>query len=257
VLTAAKTELDRDFDELKKQPVAPYYLSYEIIDSNTATVSATYGALVHSNSSHRRVAHVDVRTGDYALDNTHQVRGKVALGANAAGGVSIIPLPVDDDPLPIRAALWITTDKRYKRALTQLAAVQTNNQVTIEQEDKSDDFSHEKPEQAIEPIPGMKVDRKAWEDKARKYTAPFHPYGDLYNATATLQADQEIRWFVASDGSMVQTSTTFYRLFIEATSKAPDGMELPRYESFAALTPEGLPSDAAVLKAVDKMIADL
>jgi TldD protein len=256
VLTAAKTELDRDFEELKKQPVAPYYLSYEIIDSNTATVSSTFGALSHSSTSHRRVAHVDVRVGDYALDNTHQVRGKVSLGA-AAGGLSIVPLPVDDDPMAMRTALWITTDKRFKRAVTQLAAVQTNNQVKIEQEDKSDDFSHEKPEQAIEPIPEMKIDRKAWEDKARKYTAPFHPYGDLYNATATLQADQEARWFVASDGSTVQTSTTYYRLFIEATSKAADGMELPRYESYAALTPQGLPDDATVLKAVDKMIADL
>jgi TldD protein len=186
VLTAAKTELDRNFEELKKQTIAPYYLSFEITDSNTTTVSSTFGALVHSNSGRRRVAHIDVRVGDYTLDNTHQVRGKVALGA--AGGVSIVNIPIEDDPLPIRAALWIETDKRYRRALTQLAAVQTNNQVAIEQEDKSADFSHEKPEQAIEPIPEMHIDRKLWEEKARKYTAPFHRYGDLYNATATLIA---------------------------------------------------------------------
>ncbi len=254
VLTAAKTELDRSFEELKKQPVAPYYLSYEIIDTNIATVSSTFGALVHSNSAHRRVAHIDVRVGDYALDNTHQVRGRGLVGS---AGVSIVAIPVDDDPLPIRSALWLETDRRYKRALTQLTAVQTNNQVKIEQEDKSDDFSHEKPEQSIEPIPEMHIDRKLWEERTRKYTAPFHRYGDLYNATATFAADQEARWFVSSDGSMIQTSTIYYRLFIEATSKADDGMELPRYESFAALTPQGLPDDAAVLKAVDKMISDL
>jgi TldD protein len=255
VLTAAKVELDRDFEELKKQPVAPYFLSYEITDSNTATVSSTFGALAHSNSNHRRVAHIDVRVGDYALDNTHQVRGRAGVGA--LGGVSSVIVPIEDDPLPIRAALWLETDRRYKRALTQLAAVKTNNEVKIEQEDKSDDFSHEKPDQSIEPILEMHIDRKVWEDKTRKYTAPFHRYGDLFNATATFEADQEARWFVSSDGSMIQTSTTYYRLFIEATSKAPDGMELPRYESFAALTPQGLPDDAAVLKAVDKMIADL
>src|SRR5436853_5803788 len=34
-------------------------------------------------------------------------------------------------------------------------------------------------------------------------------------------------------------------------------MELPRYESFVAFKPENLPDDLAVLKAVDKMIADL
>jgi predicted Zn-dependent protease len=219
-------------------------------------VSSSFGALLRSNSNHRRVAHIDVRVGDYALDNTHQVRGRAA-GLSALAGVSIVQIPVDDDPLPIRSALWLETDKRYKRALTQLAAVQTNNEVKIEQEDKSADFSHEKPEQAIEPIPDVHVDRKAWEEKTRKYTAPFHRYGDLYNATATIEADQEARWFVSSDGAMVQTSTTYYRLFIEATSKAADGMELPRYESFAATTAQGLPDDATVLKAVDKMIVDL
>ena len=255
VLTAAKTEIDRDFAELKKQPTPPYYLSYEITDSNSAVVSSTFGALLLSNSSHRRVAHVEVRVGDYKLDNTHQVRG--ARGLGALGGFSIVAVPVDDDPLPIRAALWLETDKRYKAATTQLAAVTTNNEVTVEQEDKSDDFSHEKPEQAIERVPAMQVDRKLWEEKTRKYTAPFHRYGDLFNATATFKADQETRWFVSSDGSAIQTSTTYYRLFIEANAKAADGMVLPRYESFAALTPQGLPDDATVLKAVDKMIADL
>jgi predicted Zn-dependent protease len=255
VLAAAKTELDRDFVELKKQPVAPYYVSYEIIDSNAAAVTSTFGTLLNSNSSHRRVAHVEVRVGNYALDNTHQVRG--VRGVDATSGNSIVTLPVDDDPLPIRSALWLETDRRFKRALTQFAAVQTNNQVTIEQEDKSDDFSHEKPEQSIEPIPAMQVDRKLWEEKTRKYTAPFHRYGDIFNATATFTADQETRWFVSSDGSAIQTTTTFYQLFIEAASKAADGMELPRYESFAALSPQGLPDDATVLKAVDKMIADL
>ena len=34
-------------------------------------------------------------------------------------------------------------------------------------------------------------------------------------------------------------------------------MTLPRYESFAAFAPEGLPDDAAVLEAVERMIADL
>jgi predicted Zn-dependent protease len=255
VLTAARKEVDHDFAELKKQPVAPYYISYQIADSNTAIVSSSFGALLHSNSSHSRVAHVEVRVGDYKLDNTHQVRGPRDSGGRA--GFSIVAVPVDDDPLPLRSALWLETDKRYKAATTQFAAVTTNNQVTVEQEDKSDDFSHEKPERAIEAVPAMQIDRKLWEEKTRKYTAPFHRYVDIFNATATFQTDQETRWFVSSDGSEIQTSTTYYRLFIDATAKADDGMELPRYESFAALTPQGLPDDATVLKAVDKMIADL
>jgi TldD protein len=65
------------------------------------------------------------------------------------------------------------------------------------------------------------------------------------------------RWYVNSDGSDLQNSSVYYRLIVSAYTKADDGMELPRFESFVAFKPEGLPDDATVLKAVDKMIADL
>jgi predicted Zn-dependent protease len=258
VLAVAKSEVDRDFAALKDQPVAAYYLSYEIADSKVDTVTSSFGALVSSDSSHHRVAHVSVRVGDFALDNTHPIRnaeGKIA--AALAGSLSQVSVPFDDDPLPIRLVLWDETNKVYKSAVTQLAAAKTDNGIQIEQEDKSDDFSHERPEQSVEPIPAMPFDRKLWEERTRRYTQPFHRYGDLYNATATITADQEVRWFVSSDGAAIQSSTTYYRLMIQATSKADDGMILPRYESYAAFTFEGLPDDATVLKAVDKMIADL
>jgi TldD protein len=254
VLAAAKTELDRNFAELKKQPTAPYYLSYEILDASNVTVASTFGALMRSAANHRRVAQIDVRVGDYALDNTHQVRG---AGQSMVTPAATVVLPVDDDAMAIRTALWNETDKGYRNALTRLAAAQANNEVKVAQEDKSDDFSHEQPQTAIEAVPAMHVDRKVWEEKTRKYSAPFHRYGDIFNAEAIFTADQDVEWFVASDGSKIQTSTTYYRLFIEATAKAADGMELPRYESYAALTPAGLPDDATVLKAVDKMISDL
>ena len=258
VLAVAKSEVDRDFAALKDQPVAAYYLSYEIADSKVDTVTSSFGALVSSDSNHHRVAHVSVRVGDFALDNTHPIRnaeGKIA--AALAGSLSQVSVPFDDDPLPIRLVLWDETNKVYKSAVTQLAAAKTDNGIQIEQEDKSDDFSHERPEQSVEPIPAMPFDRKLWEERTRRYTQPFHRYGDLYNATATITADQEVRWFVSSDGAAIQSSTTYYRLMIQATSKADDGMILPRYESYAAFTFEGLPDDATVLKAVDKMIADL
>ena len=71
-----------------------------------------------------------------------------------------------------------------------------------------------------------------------------------------MSANQDTRWFVSSDGSAIQSSQTYYRLQISAFSKADDGMELPRYESYFAYSPEGLPDDATVIKAVNKMIAD-
>ncbi len=207
VLLAAQAELQRDFTALKADTTPAYYLSYDIADSTIVSVTGSFGTLAHSGASHHRSAHVDVRVGDYALDNTHQVRGKA--GVASGNGNATVTIPLDDDPLPIRNALWLETDKRFKKSVAQFATVQTNNQIKVEQEDKSADFSKEAPQKFLEPAPKdvqTAVDRKAWEAKARKYTAPFHQYGDLFNASATFQADQEIRWFVDSNGALDQTS---------------------------------------------------
>ena len=251
VLGAAKAELTRSMDQLKQQEVPPYYLSYEIVESRAATVSASFGALTHSSDTKRRVLRVSLHVGNLELDNTRQVRGA------ASNGFALIPIPVEDDATAIRNVLWYQTDRKYKQAVEELTRARTASQVAVAQEDKSADFSAAPPEQSIAAIAPLAVNRKAWEERVRKFTAPFQRFGSLYDATATLSANQDTRWFVSSDGAAIQASQTYYRLQISAFSKADDGMELPRYESYFAYSPEGLPDDATVLKAVNKMIADL
>ena len=72
-----------------------------------------------------------------------------------------------------------------------------------------------------------------------------------------MNGEVETRWYVNTDGSTVQTSQAFYRLSIFAYTKADDGMELPRFESFFSFTPEGMPDDAEILSMVAQMIQDL
>jgi predicted Zn-dependent protease len=256
VLSTAKDELSRCLNQLKKQQVPPYFLSYEIVDSTSVNVNGSFGTLMNSGQNHRRQLLIDLRVGDYQLDNTREVRGN-GMFPNMGDRFSNISVPVEDDPEALRSILWYETDRKYKRAVEQLTTVRTNAQVKVEQEDKSNDFSKETPQQAVESMPALTVNRKAWEEKVRKYTAPFQRFGNIYEANASLTANRDTRWFVSSEGTALQTSQIYYRLFIYAFTKSEDGMELPRYESFFSFTPEGLPDDATVLKAVDKMIADL
>lgn len=258
MLTTMHDELTRNFTALKSQPTAPYFLSYEITDTRAATVSSGFGALDGSSERHNRQLYVTLRVGSYRFDNSHPVRGNFAR-ADAAldrfGGTSIVP--IDDDPAAIRNALWYQTDRHYKAAVQQLSGARTNANVAIAAEDTSGDYSADAPASYSEPVVKLQVDRAAWEKRLRAYTAPFARFGDLYGANASLEAKVETRWYVNSEGARVQVSEPGYRLFIYAFSKATDGMELPRYETFFATTPGGLPSDEVVLKAVDVMIKDL
>ena len=255
VLQAMKGELSRSIQILKREPVSPYFLSYEITEDHSVSVAGSFGAITRSSENRRRQLDIDLRVGDYSLDNTHPIRGSFPRFYSRR--YSFVEIPIEDNDGAIRSILWYHTDKVYKQAIEQLTRVKTNVQVKVAEEDKADDFSHEPPENYLGKPVAVAVDRRVWEEKVRKYTAPFAQYGDFYGVNATLTGKGETRWYVESEGSEIQTSQAYYRLFISAFAKAEDGMELPRYESFFAFTPDGLPDDETVLKVVAKMITDL
>jgi TldD protein len=255
VLQAMHAELERSMDKLKAQPVPPYFLSYEITDTHNVSVTGAFGKLTNSSENRHRQLDIDLRVGDYTMDNTREIRG--GLPANPYANYANMTVPLENDPDAIRGVLWYHTDERYKRALEQFTKVKTNVQVKVAQEDQSTDWSHEEARQYTEPPIDIKVDRRVWEDKIRRYSAPFAQYTKIYQATAMLTASAETRWYVNTEGTRIQTSQPAWHLFVMAYAKADDGMELPRYESFFGFTEKDLPDDATVLNAVNKMIRDL
>ena len=248
ILGAMKAELARSQTAFLTERVQPYFLSYEITDDQVVNVTSSFGKLQTSQKTRSRQLDIDLRVGNPHLDNTH--------GQHEDGPTGIY-VPIEPDPDALRSVLWYYTDLKYKQAVEQLAGVTTDVQVNVAAEDKSDDFSPAPAAQYSEKLKVMAVNQKAWEERVRKYTAPFAQYGDIYVANATLMADIESRWYVNSDGSEIMVSRPLYYLYLSAQMKADDGMDLPRYESFFATEPGGLPSDETVLKTVDQMIKDL
>ncbi len=255
VLSALKDELARSQKTLEAQPEPPYFLSYEITEAHRVSVRGSFGMLTGSEESRDRLLDIDLRVGSHEMDNTRQIRGAFDMGF--FDRYSLIPIPIEDNPDAIRGILWYETDKKYKRAVENLTKVRTNVQVKVDQEDQSADFSHETPSTYREEIVDIDVNRSAWEDRVKRYTAPFAKHGDIYGAQASFTASSHTRWFLNSEGSEIQTSRTLYRLFLSAFTKADDGMELPRYESFLSYAEDGLPEEKAVMAAVETMIRDL
>ncbi|MXY56958.1 MAG: hypothetical protein F4Y41_11265 [Gammaproteobacteria bacterium] len=250
VMEALKTELARSMAMLGEQPVPPYFLSYEVTERETASATAAFGALTGSSRGRSRYLDIDLRVGDYGLDNTRPIQG-------ARNRRTTVRIPFDDDIDAIRSVVWNATDERYKQAIEALTKVETDIQVKVEAEDKSADFSHEKPTKAVDDAARLEAELPDWERKAKLYSAPFAGHDQVYAAFATVSGAAETRWFVNSEGSEVQTGESSYRVFVSARTKADDGMALPRYESYFAFTPGGLPDDDTVLGAANRMVADL
>ena len=256
VLAAMYAELSRSLQTLGAQPQPPYFISYDVTDTRSVGVHGAFGTITGRRDSRRRVLGVDVRVGTPQFDNTHEVAG----GMPSFGffeRYALATLPLGDDAPVIRRIIWYQTDLLYKRAVERLARIKASAQLRVAPEDTSPDFSREPPAKHSEPVADVRFDRPAWEQRIRRYTAPFARYNDIYDGEASVAVEGTTRWYVNSDGAELQTSSAYYRLTISAYTRAADGMVLPRYESYVASSPEGLPSDTVVLAAVAKMIDDM
>jgi predicted Zn-dependent protease len=249
LLNAMTTELHRAFTSLghaateDPKQLAPYFLSYSISDASYVGIRAQYGALVDSTSNHARVADVQVRLGDPKLDNTH--------GTHRSSAVNSLELPLNDDREAITRSLWMATNTGYGTALDNYLRVKTEAEVRAREEDSSPDFSQEIAQTHVEkPAPPVALDKAAWETRVTELSKIFREYPDVYQNMVMLTAQNETDYFASSEGSQLATPHKAARLVVFAATRADDGMDLFRAQTFEAETAEGLPAQAELEKAV-------
>ena len=250
LLDAMTTELNRAFTSLGKQGDAkqlpPYFLSYSVSDASSVTIGAQYGALVSSGSNHVRIADVQVRIGEPKLDNTH--------GAHRSSAVNSATLPLADDREALSRSLWLATNVGYGKALENYLRVKTEAEVRAKEEDSSPDFSQEAPQVYLgKPAPQVVIDRAAWEQRVRALSLLFRDYPNVNMNMVMLVAQNETDYFVSSEGSRVVTPHVQARVVVLGMTRADDGMDLFRVQTFEAETADGLPAQAELEAAVRKL----
>ena len=250
-LAILQSELQRNFQVLRKEPSPAYYMAYTLHDKHSTRIVSSLGALERSDDSRDRFATVEVRVGDYDLDNTHPIRGDTRATSPRLNQVS---LPLADDEKPIRLALWRATDRSFKTATEGLTRVKTNVAAKIKEDDPSPDFSREEPQTFSSDPSGYTVDTKAWEGKLRRISAPFLEDALIFRSDVTLTIESDNRYYANSEGSQVATGDVAARLFIQAVTKADDGMELPLYASYYATSADGLPDEKQLVADARKMM---
>ncbi len=215
-------------------------MSYSVSDAQSFTMTSQYGAITNSNATHNRIADVQIRLGSPALDNTH--------GDHRTSALTTMPLPLTDDRAAIERTLWFATNRGYGQALDALEKVKTEQQVRAKEEDASADFSKQKSEMELLPKEGpLELDKAAWATRLRAITAVFRSYPDIYYDMAILQTSHETDYFVSSEGSRVAAPNHVARLVVIARTRAADGMDLFRVETFEADSTGNLPDQAEVL----------
>lgn len=258
VLLALRAELARAQAGLAGLPNAPYYFGYRVTEADMLELVASRGALELSTRNRERVLDLEMRVGDRHFDNYHwRYRPSPGMTGSRSAGLSGPPLPIDDDPEALAAALWQATDAAYKQAASEYEHAKSMQQLAAKAKDDVPDFSEQEPAHALEAKPTLEVDAKAWEGRLRKISQAFEGHPHVIASEVRLVASAGSRTVVTSQGTEIQSGQAHARLILSASAKADDGMDLQHADIIDVPSVSAMPDDAAIIARVEALVAQL
>jgi predicted Zn-dependent protease len=247
VLRAMQHEMDRCKARLRLPDMpAPFYIDYQVTEVEGQTAEATLGALRSDARVHMRTLRVVVRVGDYKQDSFYQ-RGT---------GVSDA-IPLGDDEMALRRALWLASDQAYKAATEALSAKQARLKQLSAEEQPVDDFARAEPVRYLGALARLDYDAKTWRDLIKSASALAKRDPQIESSTVGLSFQAMNRYFLSSEGTVTRRGQTYYQLQLSATTQAADGMRLERSKGYTAGQRTELPTKDEFLAAAGKLLASL
>lgn len=225
-MRAMKDELTRSITQLQLQKMdKPYFIAYRMDEIDQNTVSAMLGSITEEAPVHMRLIGVEVRAGDYTLDNSNFVSMRSFGGGGSGMFSSISQAPLDDNYDQIRRDFWLATDMQYKKALEDLSAKRGVLEMHKRTEDLPD-FSKEPVATDTEPPETHVPTATELKILARELSAVFASTPDIYSSSVELSYRNYYTRYVNSEGSTFTRALPMFKLQINAQTQASDGLPI-------------------------------
>ena len=250
---AMQDELARSMQRLRLNDLdKPYFIAYTVQDGTTVAASATFGSLTASEATHVRLLTVEVRVGDYSLDNTNFF----SLPSGPAGVTRLfggtLTVPLDDDYQEMRRQIWLATDSAYKKALEDMARKRAamRNKTRAEQ---LPDFSKEEPGTITDDEPLVAVTPADAERMVKDLSAVFKTLPGVFISTVRFRAGSVRTYYLNSEGSSFTRVTPAVSLVVLAGTQAEDGVPLQDFVAAYGRSRSDLPTAADFVARIREM----
>ena len=258
LMMALVDELQRAMKLQMEDLEKPYFIQLDVDDSIIYQMQAEYGALTGSEKDRSRRLNCQARVGSAELDNTNFAGdgGGFFLGGGRGRRGRSSSLPLDDDYLAIRQAIWQVADGEYKEAvetLTKKRAYLKDKNIA----DRPNDFSPAKTAEQIGPIAVLKFDRALWEKNVQKISGHFKKYQQVQASSVQLMAGAGNTYLVNSEGTRIRYADAKAILTINVEVQAEDGMRLPSTKRYAGSSTADFPPMERIVKDIDALVTEL
>ncbi|MCX7994177.1 MAG: metallopeptidase TldD-related protein [candidate division WOR-3 bacterium] len=226
---ALQDELKRSICELQlPKQERPYYIAYRVLDLKEVEIKASGGGLIASNEERSRELFVDLRVGSYQLDNSNFICPTFTSRIIESDRIQ---LPLEDEYLALRRAIWLVTDGTYKKALEVLAkkiAYFQNKQVN----DTIPDFIKVKPCSLFEPIVHPVFDRSDLNKKITALSAVLNRYREIKESFVRFKLKSGNQYFIDSDGAKSVRGELITGIEVRAKAQAQNGTLIDDFIEF-------------------------
>jgi predicted Zn-dependent protease len=252
VSRAMRDELQRSMKKLQlEQMQRPYFISYRIVESESKDANAVLGSLIHGNEDRSRILTVNVRVGDYALDNSNFFSFSFGNGVVFTG---FQQLPLDDNYDELRRQIWLATDGAYKKALEDLS----HKRAALENKHRTEevpDFSKQSPTTIDDLGPRAEVSLPEASDLARRLSAVFRESTLVQTSHVDVNARNILERYLSSEGTSFTRRNGMVSIHVSGSAQAPDGLPLPGGFSVHAYAFKDLPPETTLAARIRDMLS--
>ncbi len=250
---AMRAEMARSMEKLRLENLdKPYFIAYRISERTQQQVSASFGSTLARNESRARYLSVEVRVGDYQLDNTNFL----AMPSTSGGMLRLVGgsvrLPLDDNYTELRRQIWLATDAAYKKAVEDLSGKRAALQNRTRTEEIAD-FAREETATTTDVAVPPQVDLGNAGRLVRELSGVFREIPDVFTSTVSFTASTIDTRYLNSEGTAFRKRKPVIALTAVAATQAADGMPLEDFVAVYASAPEQLPAQAELTQRVREM----
>ena len=256
LLQTLKAELNREYQQLRQQPVKPYFMSLRVNDFRRVNIQSNMGVTVTEDTQEGRTLTPQIRVGNPRLDNFKLT----TQGAANSQGRDVAPwvLPMNDSDVDgLRAGIWSEVRRRYDFAVNVYRETQAKVSTNVADEDTAACFSKAPVEQYYEqPLTAeqKKIDLDAWRTRLNKISAVMAACPELQGGTASLNFDVTRQYIVNTEGTCVVENRVAARVMLTAQGMAPDGMVLPVSFDYYATSLDRLPDTDVMMAKAQELV---
>jgi len=252
-----KSELERSKNGLKLEDYEPpYFIAYQIKDSETYDISASGGAIYNSTDNRNASVYLELRVGDYDFDNTATISHN-GFSFDFSGFFGSSAAPIEENETALRQTLWFMTDSTYKSALSTFHKKKGQKVYEAEEKDKPPSFTKENAEKFISPKKKFKFDKTYWEKLAREVSDMFTQYDEIFESSVKIAGEHEVRYYLNTEGTEIITESVMYGVMISASARADDGMLLMNDRTYYGKEPSQMPDLKTLKSDIQILIDDL